>query len=65
MQGYFWLAHFLLVILYLVLFREKHKQHFLSELLILLALPVAGFILLVYSRWLRQRMHHLEPRMEK
>lgn len=57
MQGYFWLVHFLLVCIYLVLFREKHRQLFLSELLILIFLPIAGFILLCYSRWLRWRMN--------
>lgn len=50
---YFWFVHFTLVLIYLLLFREKHKQHFYSELLILVILPVAGFILLVYSRCLR------------
>lgn len=57
MQGYFWLAHFLLVFVYLVLFREKHKQHFYSELLILLSLPIVGLIFLCYSRWLRWHMN--------
>lgn len=56
MQVYFWIVHFLLVLLYLLLFREKHRQHFYSELLILIFLPAAGFLLLVYSRWLRARI---------
>lgn len=55
MQVYFWPFHFLLVLVYLVLFREKHRQHFLSELFILVMLPVAGFLLLCYSRWLKRR----------
>ncbi len=53
---YFWFVHFTLVLIYLLLFREKHKQHFYSELLILVILPAAGFILLVYSRCLRWRI---------
>lgn len=53
MQVYFWIADFLLILSYLLLFREKHRQHFYSELLILVFLPVAGFLLLVYSRRLR------------
>ena len=53
MELYFWLVHFILIFFYLILFREKHRQHFFSELLILLFLPIIGFILLCYSRWLR------------
>lgn len=57
MHVYFWAVHFLLVLVYLLVFREKHRQQFYSELLILLFFPVAGFILLCYSRWLRWRMN--------
>ena len=57
MQIYFWLFQFILIFLYLLLFREKHRQHFLSELLILLFLPAAGFLLLVYTRILRWRIN--------
>lgn len=57
MQVYFWIIHFLLVCIYLLLFREKHRQHFYSELFILIFLPVAGFLLLVYTRILRWRMN--------
>lgn len=56
MQLYFWIAHFLLVCIYLIWFREKHRQHFYSELFILIFLPIAGFLLLCYSRGLRWRM---------
>lgn len=57
MQLYFWLVHFFLIFIYLIIFQEKHKQLFYSELLILLFLPIAGFFLLVYSRWLRWKTY--------
>ena len=53
---YFLLAHFMLLLIYVLVFRDKHKQHFVCELLILLFLPIVGFILLIYSKWLRQRL---------
>lgn len=53
---YFILVHFILMLIYLGIFRDTHKQHFVCELLILLSLPIAGFIFLVYSKWLRQRI---------
>lgn len=54
----FLLMHCILVTVYLILFREKHMQRFFSELLILLFLPIFGFILLSYSRWLRWKTYH-------
>lgn len=53
---YFLLIHFVLVCVYLGLFRNRHRQHFISELLIVLFLPITGFIFLIYSKWLRQHM---------
>lgn len=57
MELFFWLVHFILIFIYLILFKEKHRQHFFSELLILLFLPIIGFILLCYSRWLRWKTY--------
>lgn len=62
---YFWLIHFILTGGYLVLFKEKHRQHFYSELMILLFLPVVGFGLLVYSRWLRWKINRFGQDKDK
>lgn len=53
---YFASAHFLLMLIYVAAFRDAHKQHFFCDLLILAFLPFAGFIFLVYSRWLRRHL---------
>lgn len=62
---YFWLIHFILTGGYLLAFKEKHRQHFYSELLILLFLPIAGFVLLIYSRWIRRKINRFGQDKDK
>lgn len=46
-------------------FKEKHRQHFYSELMILLFLPIAGFVLLIYSRWIRRKINRFGQDKDK